>query len=373
MKFFLLILFLLSMEDFGFGQPTAPALIKKNGTTPVKYQAKTGACWCYSTTSLIESEYLRNTGKNLDLSELYIVRNMFIEKAKRYILGLGTTPFHAGGTEQDALYGIMNFGAIPEDFYPGKKAIENSDKSNIQLEDVLKQYLDDVLKQNPISETWLDNFIFKLDSSLGIPPKSFIWQGRAYSPLSFARKILKINSDDYVAITSFTHHPFYKYVTLETPDNYLVSSRYFNLPIDELINITEMTINKGYTLVIDLDMTNNGWNCEKFGYALNLKDRPENIMNGDIQEDSANQQIRQKLFENLVTQDDHLVHIVGLAKSAKGRKFFILKDSYKDPGGKNYSTFGGFDYISKNYFIINAISIMLPKAALSANLLKLIK
>lgn len=373
MKIFLLIFFLFAIRDFGFAQLSAPTIIKKNETTSVKYQAKTGACWCYSTTSFIESEYIRKTGKNLDLSEMYTVRNMFIEKAKRYIFGLGTTSFHAGGTGQDALYGIMNYGAIPEKFYPTKNAIENSDKSDMQLEDILKKYLDNVLKQNPISEIWIDDYFFKLDSALGTPPKSFNWEGVEYTPLSFAHKILNINSDDYVAFTSFTHHPFYKNFTLEIPDNYLVSSKYFNVPIDELINITKTAINKGYTAVIDLDMTNNGWNCDRFGYALNLKERPQNILNGDIQEDTANQQIRQKLFENLVTQDDHLIHIVGLAKSAKGKKFFILKDSYKDPSGKNYATFGGFDYISENYFILNTISIMLPKAALSEGLLKLIK
>lgn len=373
MKFFLLILFLLAIEVFGFGQPSAPTLIKKNKTTSVKYQAKTGTCWCYSTTSLIESEYIRNTGKILDLSEMYTVRNIFIEKAKRYILGLGTTPFQAGGIGQNVLYGIMKYGALPEEFYPSKNTIETSDTSDIQLEGILRRYLENVLRQNPISEIWLDNFILKLDSSLGIPPKSFVWEGREYTPLSFADKVLKLNSDDYVTITSFTHHPFYKYINLEIPDNYLINPEYFNLPIDTLISLTEMAINKGYTAVIDLDMTNNGWNCDRFGYALNLKERPQNIIDGDMEEDTANQQIRQKLFETLVTQDDHLIHLIGLAKSAKGKKFFILKDSYKDPSGKHYATFGGFDYISENYFMINTISILLPKAALNDSLLKLMK
>ena len=373
MKLFLLIIVLLAIENFGFGQPTAPQLIKKNETTSVKYQAKTGTCWAYSTTSLIESEYIRKTNEILDLSEMFTVRNIFIEKAKRYILGLGTTPFQAGGIGENVLYAIMKYGAIPEEFYPSKKIIENSDASDIQLDVILRKYLENVLRQNPISETWLDNFILKLDSSLGMPPKSFSWEGREYSPLSFANKILKLNSDDYVTITSFTHQPFYKYINLEIPDNYLINPKYFNLPIEMLIQTTEMAISKGYTAVIDLDMTNNGWNCDRFGYALNLNHRPQNISDGDMQEDTANQQIRQKLFETLVTQDDHLIHLIGLAKSAKGKKFFILKDSYKDPSGKHYATFGGFDYISENYFVINTISILLPKAALSDTLLKLIE
>lgn len=373
MKKFLIILFLLAVKVFGFGQTSAPTIIKKIEITPVKYQAKTGTCWCYSTTSLIESECIRNSGKKIDLSEMYTVRNMLIEKAKRYIFGQGTTLFNAGGLGQDALYSITKYGTIPEEFYPSKSIIENSDKTDVQLYDVLANYLQNVLKQRPIAENWLAGFVSKIDSAFGIPPKSFMWQGHEHDPFSFAHEILKMDANDYVTITSFTHHPFYKSITLEIPDNNFLRSKYFNVPIDELVNITKMAIKKGYSSVIDLDMTNNGWNCDRFGYALNLKVRPESILSGDIQEETANQQIRQKLFETLETQDDHLVHLVGLAKSAKGKNFFILKDSYKDPGGKNYATFDGFDYISENYFIINTISIMLPKEALSENLLKLIK
>ncbi len=369
MKKFILILGLLYTSIFAYGQPEAPKTIKKIETTSVKYQANTNTCWSYSTTSMIESECLRKTGATFDLSEMFIARNLFIEKAKRYIKSEGKTLFEAGGLGHDALYGIINYGAIPEEFYPSDLAIMNSDKSKEQLEDILKVYLQNCLLQKPVAPDWSDHFIVILDSALGTPPKRFFYQGKEYTPIIFANDVLKIRMEDYITLTSFVHHPYYENFALEIPDNYLLSGNYYNVPVSELVRQTRNAISGGYSVVADMDVTNNGWNCRKFGFALYLKERPVSLKNGDIKEEPASQQVRQELFESKATNDDHLIHLVGLAESKKGKKFFILKDS----GGKNYGPFEGFDYVSENYFIINTLSILLPKAALSAELLKLME
>jgi bleomycin hydrolase len=363
--FFPIIVLLASTAAFAQQKPKAPSVIKQIETTPVKYQAKTNTCWSYSTTSMVESECLRTSGKSLDLSEMFTARNLFIEKAKRFIQSDGATLFEAGGLGHDALYGIVTYGAIPEFAYPSDNAIKSSEASSTQLETILKRYLESCVKTKPAASNWLDHFTYILDSALGAPPATFIYEGKEYTPVSFARDILKIKAEDYITITSFTHHPFYQNFALEIPDNYLLKGSYFNVPVDEMLTIAETAIQKGYGVVTDMDVTNNGWNCRKFGFAMNLKTRPDHITDGDMPEDSANQAIRQMMFDNKTTQDDHLIHLVGIAQSEGGKRFFILKDS----GGKNYG-FSGFDYVSDNYFIINTLSIMLPKAALSDEMRK---
>ena len=351
---------LILLTKISFAQDIIPVTIAQIPAGTVKYQGGTNTCWSFSTTSMIESGEIKAAQKDIDLSELYTARNLFIEKAKRYILSNGTTLFEAGALSHDALFGIAKYGAIPNEFYSRDKGVKFSDKSNIQLDQILKNYLDSVLKTKPIDPDWLAGFIKKHDAIAGTPPSSFTWEGKDYTPLTFAQEVLKFNPDDYVTITSFTHHPFYKNFTLEIPDNYLLAEPYLNVPLDELTGIARSTIEKGYSLTVDVDMTNNGWNCNKSGYALFEKDRFYHVSNPDTTEMAYSQALRQQLFESLETQDDHLIHVVGVAKTKNGKLFFILKDSLGP------TPFKGYDYISENYFGINAVSITVPKKALDA-------
>jgi bleomycin hydrolase len=340
--------------------------IKQITAGTVKNQGNTNTCWSFSTTSMIESEQIQNQQKEIDISELYTARNLFIEKAKRYILSNGTTLFEAGGLSHDALYGIQKYGAIPNEFYSREKAVNFSEKSHVQLDQVLKNYLDSILKKTPIDPNWLAGFIKKHDDIAGTPPEKFTWQGKEYTPLTFAKEVLNFNPDDYVTITSFTHHPYYQNFALEIQDNFLMAEKYLNVPLDELISIASNTIEKGYSLAVDVDNSNNGWNTFHSGYALFEKNRFKNVNNPDTVEMDYSPELRQRLFETLETQDDHLVHLVGIAKSKNGKLFFILKDSF---GPQN--PFKGYDYMSVNYFGINALSITVPKKALDEKYLKL--
>ncbi|HTK18877.1 MAG TPA: C1 family peptidase [Mucilaginibacter sp.] len=342
-----------------------PQTIKQLPAGTVKYQGNTNTCWSFSTTSMIESGEIKNDNKDIDLSELFTARNLYIEKAKRYILSNGTTLFEAGALSHDALYGIQKYGAIPNEFYGRDKGVNFSDHTNVQLDAILKKYLDSVLAHKPINPDWLDGFIKKHDAIAGTPPERFTWEGKEYTPLIFEKEVLKFDPEDYVTITSFTHHPFYTNFALEIPDNFLMAEPYLNVPLNELIDIAKNTIDKGYTFAVDVDLSNEGWNCTKSGYALSEDKRFDHISDPDTIELAYTQKVRQHLFETLVTQDDHLIHVTGTAKSKKGKLFFILKDSLGP------TPFKGYDYISVAYFGINALSITVPKKALDQKYLSL--
>jgi bleomycin hydrolase len=344
---------------------TAPTTIKQLAAGTVKYQGNTNTCWSFSTTSMIESGEIKSDHRDIDLSELFTARNLYIEKAKRYILSNGTTLFEAGALSHDALYCIQKYGAIPNEFYGRDKGVTFSDHTNTQLDAILKKYLDSTLRTKPINPNWLAGFIATHDAIVGTPPEKFTWEGKEYTPLTFEKEVLKFDPDDYVTITSFTHHPFYTNFALEIPDNFLLSEPYLNVPLNELIDIAKNSINRGYTFAVDVDLSNHGWNCTESGYALFEDKRFKHVDNPDTAEMPYNQELRQKLFETLVTQDDHLIHVTGIAKSKDGKLFFILKDSLGP------TPFKGFDYLSVNYFGINALSITVPKKALDKKYLDL--
>jgi bleomycin hydrolase len=355
------------IANIALAQNTVPVTIKQLPAGTVKFQGGTNTCWSFSTTSMIETQLIQNDKKDIDISELFTARNMFIEKAKRYILSNGTTLFEAGALSHDALFGIQKYGAIPNEFYPRDKAVAFSISSKIQLDQILKNYLDSVLKTQPIDPNWLAGFIKKHDDVVGVPPQKFTWEGKEYTPLTFEQEVLKFNPDDYVTITSFTHHPFYKNFPLEIPDNFLMVEPYLNVPLDELVQIAGSSIQKGYPVAVDMDVSNNGWNTGTSGYALFENSRFKNVADPDTTEMPYSQQLRQQLFETLETQDDHLIHVVGIAKSKNGKLFFILKDSMGERG-----QFKGYDYVSVNYFGINALSITVPKKALDPKYLPLV-
>jgi bleomycin hydrolase len=336
-------------------------VIKNNAATPVKDQAHTGTCWSFSTTSLIESESLHKGQPALDLSEMFTVRNIYIEKAENYIHRQGYARFDEGGLGHDVLHAAGTYGIIPESIYSGLKSGQTAhDHGELVIE--MKTYLDSILKlKRPIPDNWRTGLTAILDKHLGAPPATFTYEGRSYTPTSFAKDVVKFDSDDYISFTSFTHHPFYSPFIVEVPDNFS-NGAYFNVPVNELINITRTAVAKGYTVLWDTDVSNRGWMVGK-GYAL----RPiadsltqGNTINPDLAEKKYSQEERQQLFEELVTEDDHLMHITGLSKTRQGKEFFIVKNSY----GSKAGPFDGFIKVSIPYFAINTITIIVPKAAL---------
>jgi bleomycin hydrolase len=340
------------------------SIVKTVAATPVKDQAVTGTCWCFSTTSLVESQCLKAGITQIDLSEMYIVRNMYIEKAKNYILRQGRAQFSEGGLGHDMIRATATYGAMPEAIYDGMKE-KRKQYNHTAMFTALKKYLDSVLSVPPIAADWITGYIKILDATMDVPPADFTWNAKKYTPLSYAREVLKFNPDDYVNITSFTHHPYYKPFILEVPDNFS-NGAYYNLPLEEMIQLVKDAINGGYSVMWDADVSNN-WFMQARGLAVfaGAALKPERFaVSADMEEASWNADIRQQLYENLTTQDDHLMHIIGIEKSKGGKTFFLVKNSWGKVGPQD-----GYINVSEAYFAINTVSLVVPKAALSKNLL----
>ena len=359
---------------FLFSQTSAPLQVpqffdvKTLKATSVKNQAMTGTCWCFATTSLVESEEIRKENKEIDLSEMFTVRNMYIEKAKNYILRNGRAQFGEGGLGHDEIRAVASYGAVPLNVYTGLLNGATNYDHQI-LFSTLQKYLDSVLRRKPISDNWLEGYTKILDENFGAPPKEFSYNGKSYTPLSFAREVLNFNADDYVSLTSFTHEPYYKSFVLQVPDNYANGS-FYNLPLNELIEAVKYAIDKGYTVAWDTDVSNKGF-LQGMGLALNLDNSTsytKDQINPDIKESSSDATVRQQLYENLTTQDDHLMHITGVEKSKSGKTFFMVKNSWGIVG-----PFDGYVNVSEAYFAINTLSIVVPKAALSKELIEKLK
>lgn len=336
-------------------------VVKSNAATPVKNQCLTGTCWCFSTTSMIESESLRKGQPSLDLSEMFTVRNIYIEKAKNYIHRQGFARFDEGGLGHDVLYSAAHYGIVPESVYSGLKPGQ-TEHDHGALVAAMKTYLDSLLKvKRPLPDDWQVHLVAILDQYLGAPPATFTYNGHTYTPLTFAKEVVKFNPDDYVNLTSFTDHPFYKPFIVEVPDNFS-NGTYLNIPLNEMISIAKTALTKGYTVLWDADVSNRGWLTGK-GYAVypavDTIGR-SSAFNADVEEKPFTAEGRQKLYEELITEDDHLMHITGIGKSKQGKDFFIVKNSW----GTKAGPFDGYMHVSVPYFAINTITIVVPKAAL---------
>ncbi len=354
-----------------FSQTAAPGLhvpqffeVKTLKATPVKNQAMTGTCWCFATTSLVESEEIRKDKQELELSEMFTVRNIYVDKAKNYILRGGKAQFGEGGLGHDEIRAVAMYGAVPLSEYSG---LLNGQKSynHMKLINGLEKYLDSILKKQPIANDWLNDYIKILDENLGAAPSEFAYNGKKYTPQSFAKEVLHFNAGDYVSITSFTHQPYYQPFVLQVPDNFANGS-FYNLPLNEIIQLVKDAVNNGYTVAWDADVSNKGF-ITNIGLALNLDNSisyPKDQINPDTKEMPYDAAIRQQLYENLTTQDDHLMHITGIEKSKGGKTFFVVKNSWGKIG-----PFEGYVNVSEAYFAINTISLVVPKAALSKELL----
>ncbi|MEP7165357.1 MAG: C1 family peptidase [Ferruginibacter sp.] len=355
-----------------FSQPGKKGQIKEDGfvveknntATAVKDQARTGTCWSFSTTSLIESQFLKANKTDIDLSEMFTVYNMYIEKAKNYIHRQGKAQFGEGGLGHDVIRSIATYGAMPETVFsglhPGEKSFNHS-----KLVIILKEYLDNTLKSTPIPSTWLDDYKKLLNEHLGTPPSEFEVSNKKYTPRTFATEVLKFKADDYVDLTSFTDHPFYTSYILEVPDNFSNGS-YYNIPMTEMLQLVKSSISKGYTIMWDADVSNSGFAANN-GLGLFVK-RADHETNTSITADTDELEwtvsLRQQSYENLTTQDDHLMHITGIEKSKKGKTFFIVKNSWGVSG-----PYEGYVNVSEAYFAMNTVSLVVPKEAIDKTLL----
>lgn len=347
-----------------FAQVPKFTVIKNNAATPVKDQGMSGTCWCFSSTALVESELLFQKQPEADLSEVFTVYSLYIDKAENYIRRRGNTRFTEGGIQQDMLYCTNTYGAIPQEVYPGvgKDVVLNKDG---EMEGKLKGYLDDILKkyQDTVPLNWKVEYKNILSSYLGSPPANFIYDGKEYTPKTFAAEMVSVKLSDYIGLTSFTHHPYYSTFAMEVPDNYN-SNMFYNLPLNELIGSVKQAIQKGYTIAWDADVSNSGFKENK-GYAKWTNSVDDAKTFATFTEQTPTTEVRQQLFDKQVTQDDHLMQITGIAKDGNGNEYFIVKNSW----GTNAGPYGGYIYVSMPYFAINTISVLVNKKALAPELI----
>lgn len=360
--------------------------IKVIKTTPVKDQNKSGTCWCYSSNTFFESEILRKTGKEIHLSEGFVVYHCYLDKAIKNVRMDGCNNFAEGGSGLDVGYVWENYGAVPNDVYTG---MTYGDKkfNTAELTSMLKGMVNVVnqRKLHKLTPSWIDGFKGVLDGYMGKLPETFTYEGKTYTPQSFAAS-LPLDMNDYISITSFTHHPFYKPFIIEVADNWIWEKSQ-NVTIDELWEIANNAIDKGYTIAWGADVSEKGFKWRK-GYAVLVKEKNENDLSGTDRErwdqlsdkdreeqrweikgpgneEVVTQESRQIMFDNKETTDDHGMVIMGKAVDQDGNKYFKVQNSWD-----TNQLYHGFFYVSEAYFKAKTLNIVVNKEAIPAKIAK---
>lgn len=332
--------------------------------TEVTNQQRTGTCWSFATTSFLEAELIKK-GMNIDLSEMFYVRKNYEEKAVNFVSRQGKTQFGEGSLAHDVVRLYERYGAIPHEAYDGHP--EESDYYNhSELEKGLTGFLKGVIKNGKPSVYWSSAYNCILDVYIDQIPEAFTVDGKSYNTKSFAES-LPIDASDYISITSFTHHPFKSSFVLEIPDNYSNGS-YHNVTLDELVEITDYTLQQGHTISWDGDVSEKSFS-QKEGLAIMPVDlKRKDLFNNPGEELEATQELRQQMFEDYRSTDDHLMHLIGSATDQNGTKYYIIKNSWGEVG-----PYKGLLYMSESYFRLKTISITVNKKGIPKNAVSLNK
>ena len=329
-------------------------------STSVKNQQHTGTCWSFSTSSFLESEIIRMGKEPVNLSEMYNARMAYMDKALNYILRQGKANFGEGGLGHDVIRIADKYGVVPLEVYPGLgKGDEILDHSELQAG--LAAYVDAVVKNAHPTTHWNDAINGMLDAYMGKMPATFEYKGKTYTPLTF-KQYLGIRAEDYISITSFTHHPYYISFILEIPDNYANGS-YFNVKLDEMMKVINSALDKGSTVLWDGDVSEKGFS-QRNGVAI-LPEAGVSVNNFASPEKEApvDAENRQAGFMNYSTMDDHLMHIIGRARDQNGTVYYIVKNSWGEVGPYN-----GYIYISNSYMRMKTISVTVNKTTLPSDI-----
>ena len=366
----------LSAQEYEF------TTVKENPVTSIKNQYRSGTCWCFSALSFIESEILRTKGVEVDLSEMFVVGKSYRDRAVKYVRLDGHLNFAAGSSFGDVLHVIDDYGIVPQEAMPGFNY--GTDKpEHFELDAALKGYVD-AIKSNPnrkLSTAWLNGFDGIVEAYFGEYPETFVVDGAEYTPESY-RDHLGINYDDYVNITSFTHHPFYEPFIIEVCDNWRWDSAY-NLPMDEMMEVMYNAIDKGYTIAWGSDVSEKGFTRDGLAvmpveenkavagsdqerWVGKSAENPEEEVKAELPEEmTITQEMRQDGYDRKTTTDDHGMHIYGLAKDQNGTQYFMVKNSWGDAG-----KYKGIWYASDAFVRYKTLNIVVHKDALPKHIAK---
>ena len=359
-------------------------VVKALPVTPVKDQASSGTCWSFSTIAMFESELLRMGKPEVDLSEMFVVHHSYSDKAEKYVRLYGELNFGPGGSFYDVWYVLKNYGIVPDSVMPGLNYGEDRHKHS-EMDDILLSYVESVSKKpnRRLSTAWKKGYDGVLDAYLGECPETFQVDGKEYTPQSYMQS-LGLNLDDYVSLTSFTHHPFYTSFAIEVPDNWRGSLSY-NLPLDEFMEVFDHAINTGYTIAWGSDVSEKGFT--RNGIAVNPETKVANMpgsdqarwlgisqkemeekiykLEGPQPEVKVTQELRQEGFDRQETTDDHGMLIYGIAQDQNGTKYYMVKNSW---GTDN--KYKGTWYASESFVALKTMNIMVHKNAIPKDIQK---
>jgi len=347
-------------------------VVKDHDKTAVDNQYRSSTCWSFSSLSFFESEILRQSKKEVNLAEMFVVNHAYRDKADKYVRMHGNGTFAAGGAFHDALYVMKNYGMVPQSAYPGKN-VDPENHVHWEMDKVLKGIVEAVVA-NPngvLSPVWKSAFNSAVDAYLGEIPSNFEVDGKSYDPKSYMAS-LNVNPDDYVVITSFSHHPFYAPFVLEVQDNWAAQSCY-NVPLNDFREIMTNAIDKGYTFAWATDMSEKGFNWRngvaivpEKGWAPYGKGDIDSLTNNALPQMVITQENRQEAFDNYETQDDHGMHITGMVKDQNGTLYYKVKNSW----GNKSNDCDGYLYASESYVLYKSTNIMLHKSAVPSGIAK---
>ncbi len=337
----------LTINDLGFTN------VKKVSCTSIKDQYLSATCWSFASNSFLESELIKKGKGQYDLSEMYVARYSMKRKIERHLQLKGTNFFTSGGQFHDVVWVMKNYGMVPEEVYSGKQS-QALNHNHGELDTLISHFVRKMLKEgvtvlNQKQNRYVDSV---LDHYLGVVPSQFTYKGKVFTPKTYLKEELEIDPDEYVEITSYTHHPFYTSFVLEDKYNW-TGDAYYNVPLEDFSAITDNALANGYTVEWDGDADDPGFN-----FNAGLAYLPVSITNYQ-----AN---RQKAFEEQTTLLDHMMHIVGSAKDKFGKKWYYIKNSWGD-----YSnSLGGFLYMQEDYYLIRTVAIIVNKNAIPAAIRK---
>ena len=336
--------------------------------TSVKNQGSSGTCWSYSANSFLESEMIRMGKKPVELSQIFSARNAYVEKGRNYVRMHGSVALGDGGAFHDVINMYKKYGAVPQSVYTGLNY--GTDKNKFaEMAALIEGFLKAVVS-NPNGEltpNWEKAYSAMIDTYLGQVPKTFDYNGKKYTPETFAKEVVGINADDYVEISSLQEYPYYSKFVLMVPDNWNYDQVY-NVKMNELTEIIDSALKNGYSVAWAGDVSEKSFSW-KNGVAFVPEKKVEDMtaeekadmFNGPKKEAVVTEEMRQKAFDNYTTTDDHGMHIVGISKDQNGKEYYIVKNSW---GATN--DYKGYLYMSKEFAKYKATAIMLHKKGVPA-------
>ena len=362
-------------------------VVKENKITSIKNQNRSGTCWDYSTLSFFESEILKATGKTYDLCESFVANKTYMDRAIQVVRLHGDCQFAQGGSAYDPLYCLQHYGIVPEDAMPFPGSLYGDSLNNFnEFFSLLEPYVNAVARNSAkkLSSQWKVGLQGILDAYLGKCPDTFTYEGKTYTPQTFAAS-LGLNFDDYVTVTSYTHHPFWTAFAVEVQDNWR-NPLSWNVPMEDMARIIDNAIMNGYTVAWGGDVSEEGFTRQGLAYFYDTK-KMESLAGSDmarwlklspqkktslidslgvkVPELAPTQEQRQQRYDNWELTDDHGMLIFGIAKDQNGKEYYMVKNSWGETGA-----YKGIWYMTKNYVVANTMDYMVNKNAIPKDIRK---